>query len=225
MLKYSEVIYKVQSFFMNKKTVAEVINLLQKEYPDAKPQLKFTSNYELLVAVILSAQCTDERVNKVTKVLFNGYNTPEKMVTLSQEELAKIILPCGLFNSKAKHILSASQDIIDKFNGVVPSDFNDLISLAGVGRKTADVMVSVAFNGDAIAVDTHVFRVSNRIGLVSEDTPYKTELALMKKIDKNLWSKSHHYLIFHGRRVCKARNPDCKNCVIKHLCRYKNKND
>ena len=201
MLKYSEVIYKVQSFFMNKKTVAEVINLLQKEYPDAKPQLKFTSNYELLVAVILSAQCTDERVNKVTKVLFNGYNTPEKMVTLSHDELAKIILPCGLFNSKAKHILSASQDIIDKFNGVVPSDFNDLISLAGVGRKTADVMVSVAFNGDAIAVDTHVFRVSNRIGLVNEDTPYKTELALMKKIDKSLWSKSHHYLIFHGRRV------------------------
>jgi endonuclease-3 len=210
---------------MNKKTAGEIINLLSKEYPDAKPQLKYTSNYELLVAVILSAQCTDERVNKVTEILFKDYNTPEKMVTLTFEELAKIILPCGLYNAKAKNILSASNSIIEKFNGEVPSNFNDLISLAGVGRKTADVMVSVAFNGDAIAVDTHVFRVSNRIGLVKEDTPYKTELALMKVIDKSLWSKSHHYLIFHGRRVCKARNPDCQNCVIKNLCRYKNKND
>lgn len=210
---------------MNKKTAGEIINLLSKEYPDAKPQLKYTSNYELLVAVILSAQCTDERVNKVTEVLFKDYNTPEKMVTLTFEELAKIILPCGLYNAKAKNILSASNSIVKNFNGEVPSNFNDLISLAGVGRKTADVMVSVAFNGDAIAVDTHVFRVSNRIGLVKEDTPYKTELALMKVIDKSLWSKSHHYLIFHGRRVCKARKPDCKNCVIKNLCRYKNKND
>ena len=210
---------------MNKKTAGEIINLLSKEYPDAKPQLKYTSNYELLVAVILSAQCTDERVNKVTEILFKDYNTPEKMVTLTFEELSKIILPCGLYNAKAKNILSASNSIIEKFNGEVPSNFNDLISLAGVGRKTADVMVSVAFNGDAIAVDTHVFRVSNRIGLVKEDTPYKTELALMKVIDKSLWSKSHHYLIFHGRRVCKARNPDCQNCVIKNLCRYKNKND
>ncbi len=210
---------------MNKKTAGEIISLLSKEYPDAKPQLKYNSNYELLVAVILSAQCTDERVNKVTEVLFKDYNTPEKMVTLTCEELSKIILPCGLYNAKAKNILSASNSIIEKFNGEVPSNFNDLISLAGVGRKTADVMVSVAFNGDAIAVDTHVFRVSNRIGLVKEDTPYKTELALMKVIDKSLWSKSHHYLIFHGRRVCKARNPDCQNCVIKNLCRYKNKND
>lgn len=210
---------------MNKKVVAEVIDILSKEYPDAKPQLKFNSSYELLVAVILSAQCTDERVNKVTEILFKEYNTPEKMITLTQEELAKIILPCGLFNSKAKHILSASRAIIEKHNGLVPSSFDDLISLSGVGRKTADVMVSVAFNGDAIAVDTHVFRVSNRIGLVKEDTPYKTELALMKVIDKSLWSKSHHYLIFHGRRVCKARKPDCASCAIKNLCRYKNKND
>ena len=210
---------------MNKKTAGEIINLLSKEYPDAKPQLKYTSNYELLVAVILSAQCTDERVNKVTEVLFKDYNTPEKMVTLTFDKLAKIILPCGLYNANAKNILSASNSIVKNFNGEVPSNFNDLISLAGVGRKTADVMVSVAFNGDAIAVDTHVFRVSNRIGLVKEDTPYKTELALMKVIDKSLWSKSHHYLIFHGRRVCKARKPDCKNCVIKNLCRYKNKND
>lgn len=208
---------------MNKKIVSEVISLLASEYPDAKPELKYTSEYELLVAVILSAQCTDERVNKVTEVLFKEYNTPEKMITLTVEELAKIILPCGLFNSKAKHIIEASKNIVQNYNGKVPSTFEELIKLPGVGRKTADVLVSVAFNGDAIAVDTHVFRVSNRIGIVKEDTPYKTELALMKVIDKSLWSKSHHYLIFHGRRVCKARKPDCENCVVKKLCRYKNK--
>ncbi len=210
---------------MDKNQVREVITLLSKEYPDAKPQLNYKSEYELLVAVILSAQCTDERVNKVTEILFKEYNTPEKMITLTVEKLSKIIRPCGLFNSKAKHILSASKSIIENHNGIVPSEFDDLIKLSGVGRKTADVMVAVAFNGDAIAVDTHVLRVSNRIGLVKEDTPYKTELALMKVIDKSLWSKSHHYLIFHGRRVCKARKPNCKNCVIKKLCRYKNKND
>lgn len=208
---------------MNKKIVSEVISLLASEYPDAKPELKYTSEYELLVAVILSAQCTDERVNKVTEVLFKEYNTPEKMITLTVEELAKIILPCGLFNSKAKHIIEASKNIVQNYNGKVPSTFEELIKLPGVGRKTADVLVSVAFNGDAIAVDTHVFRVSNRIGIVKEDTPYKTELALMKVIDKSLWSKSHHYLIFHGRRVCKARKPDCEHCVVKKLCRYKNK--
>ena len=208
---------------MNKKTVGEIVSLLAKEYPDAKPQLHFKNEYELLVAVILSAQCTDERVNKVTGELFKEYNTPEKMITLTVEELSKKILPCGLNNSKAKHIIEASKSIVNNYNGKVPSTFDELIKLPGVGRKTADVLISVAFNGDAIAVDTHVFRVSNRIGIVKEDTPYKTELALMKVIDKSLWSKSHHYLIFHGRRVCKARKPDCENCVIKNLCRYKNK--
>lgn len=211
------------TFFMNKKTVGEVISLLASEYPDAKPELNFNSEYELLVAVILSAQCTDERVNKVTKDLFKEYNTPEKMILLSVSELSKIILPCGLNNSKAKHIIEASKSIVNDYNGKVPNTFEELIKLPGVGRKTADVMVSVAFKGDAIAVDTHVFRVSNRIGLTKADTPYKTELGLMKVIDKNLWSKSHHYLIFHGRRVCKARKPDCENCIIKNLCRYKNK--
>ena len=186
-------------------------------------KLHFKNEYELLVAVILSAQCTDERVNKVTGELFKEYNTPEKMITLTVEELSKKILPCGLNNSKAKHIIEASKSIVNNYNGKVPSTFDELIKLPGVGRKTADVLISVAFNGDAIAVDTHVFRVSNRIGIVKEDTPYKTELALMKVIDKSLWSKSHHYLIFHGRRVCKARKPDCENCVIKNLCRYKNK--
>lgn len=208
---------------MNKLKVSNVIARLAKEYPDAKPQLTYNSNYQLLVAVILSAQCTDKRVNMVTDGLFKDYGTPEKMITLSHEQLAKIILPCGLYNAKAKHILSATKDILEKHGGEVPSDFNDLTSLSGVGRKTADVMISVAFNGDAIAVDTHVFRLANRIGLVKADTPYKTELGLMKKIDKALWSKSHHYLIYHGRRVCTARKPNCKDCVIRDLCEYKDK--
>lgn len=208
---------------MNKLKVSKIIERLATEYPDAKPQLTYNSDYQLLVAVILSAQCTDKRVNIVTETLFKDYGTPEKMITLTHAELAKIILPCGLYNAKAKHILSATKDILEKHGGIVPSDFNHLISLSGVGRKTADVMISVAFNGDAIAVDTHVFRLSNRIGIVKADTPYKTEMALMKKIDKKLWSKSHHYLIYHGRKVCFARKPNCKECVIKDLCEYKDK--
>ena len=208
---------------MNKTKVSNIIARLSTEYPDAKPQLTFNSDYQLLVAVILSAQCTDKRVNIVTEGLFKDYGTPEKMLTLSFDELAEIIKPCGLYNAKAKHILSATKDIVEKHGGKVPSDFDALTSLSGVGRKTADVMISVAFNGDAIAVDTHVFRLANRIGIVKADTPYKTELGLMKKIDKKLWSKSHHYLIFHGRTVCTARKPNCNACVIKDLCEYKDK--
>lgn len=203
---------------MNKKKANEIISRLATVYPNAKPELEFNSNYQLLVAVILSAQCTDARVNLVTKDLFKNYGTPFEMLKLSVEELAKIIMPCGLNNSKAKNIIGATKVIVDKFNGQVPSSFDDLLSLPGVGRKTADVVYSVAFNGDAIAVDTHVFRVSNRIGLVKEKNAYNTEKSLMKIIPRELWSKSHHYLIFHGRRVCKARKPDCENCQIKDLC-------
>ncbi len=208
---------------MNKEKVKRVLEELNNMYPNAKPQLVFGSEYQLLIAVILSAQCTDERVNKTTKFLFENYGTPEKMLKLSTEKLSELIKPCGLNNSKAKHILSATKDIVNLHNGRVPSNFDDLIKLSGVGRKTADVMISVAFNGDAIAVDTHVFRVSNRLGLVKADTPFKTEMQLMKKIDKKLWSKCHHYLIFHGRKVCKARKPDCLNCKLYSYCEYKQK--
>ncbi len=208
---------------MNDIKAKQIIEKLNSVYFGAKPALEFTSNYELLVAVILSAQCTDERVNKVTAVLFKNYNTPEKMLTLTQEKLSKIILPCGLNNSKAKHILDASKSIVDNFGGQVPSTLKDLQSLSGVGRKTANVVYSVAFGGDAIAVDTHVQRVSNRIGLAKSDNPLTTEKQLMKRIEKNMWSKSHHYLIYHGRRVCTARSPKCENCVLLSLCEYKNK--
>ncbi len=208
---------------MNNQKAKLIIEKLESVYFGAKPALKFSSDYELLVAVILSAQCTDERVNKVTAELFKNYNTPQKMLELSVDELAKIILPCGLNNSKAKHILEASRSILDRFDGKVPSLIEDLRTLSGVGRKTANVVYSVAFNGDAIAVDTHVQRVSNRIGLAKSNNPLTTEKQLMKRIDKNMWSKSHHYLIYHGRRVCTARNPKCNSCILNLECEYKNK--
>lgn len=203
---------------MDKTKAKKIIEVLIDTFPDAKPELKFSSEYELLVAVILSAQCTDKRVNMVTSELFKEYNTPQKMINLSQEELAKIIKPCGLFNSKAKHILSASRDIVEKYNGQVPSNFNDLKKLAGVGQKTANVVSSVAFNANAIAVDTHVFRVSNRLGLAKAKTPQKTEEQLKKIIEENMWSKSHHLLIFLGRRICSARNPKCEICPLNKYC-------
>ena len=205
---------------MTKETAKVIAQKLAGVFPD-KPALKFSSAFELLIAVVLSAQCTDERVNKVTEKLFQNYNTPEKMITLTQEQLEGYIFSCGLYHSKAEHILSLCKDLIEKFNGQVPSSLEELRSLAGVGRKTANVVYSVAFNGDAIAVDTHVFRVSNRIGLVKADNPLQTEKGLMKILDKKLWSKMHHYLIYLGRSFCKAGKPDCENCPIKENCKKK----
>lgn len=201
----------------------EILAELKRLYPDARPALKYTSPYELLIAVILSAQCTDERVNKVTAELFKKHNTPQDMLKLTQTELERFIFSCGFYRAKAAHILSASKDICEKFGGEVPSDFDELKSLAGVGQKTANVVWSVAFGGDAIAVDTHVFRVSNRLGLANAPTPEKTEQQLKEVIPKSDWSKAHHWLIYHGRRVCHSRKPDCENCTLKEGCKYFNK--
>lgn len=191
---------------------------LEKLYPDAKPALVYTSAYELLVAVVLSAQCTDERVNQVTAVLFQRHNTPQKMLELTQEELEKYIFSCGFYRMKAEHILSASRDIMEKYGGEVPSTIEELTTLAGVGKKTANVVYSVAFGGNAIAVDTHVFRVSNRLGLAKGNTPEKVEAGLQKAIPESDWSKAHHWLIYHGRRVCHSRKPDCENCTLSKYC-------
>lgn len=196
---------------------------LQKLYPDAKPALHYTTAYELLVAVILSAQCTDERVNIVTAKLFEKYSTPQTMLQLSQKELEKYIFSCGFYRMKAEHILSASKDIIERFHGEVPNTVEDLMSLAGVGKKTANVVYSVAFGGAAIAVDTHVFRVSNRLGLAKGDTPLAVEAGLCKAIPKEDWSKAHHWLIYHGRKVCHSQRPDCVNCTLSALCDYAKK--
>ena len=205
---------------MNKQNKEKALAELARLYPDAKPALVYTTPYELLVAVILSAQCTDERVNKVTAVLFEKYSTPQAMVTLSQKELEKYIFSCGFYRMKSEHILSASRDILEKFNGEVPGTIKELMSLAGVGKKTANVVYSVAFGGDAIAVYTHVFRVSNRLGLAKGKTPLEVEAGLNKAIPKSDWSKAHHWLIYHGRRVCHSQKPDCAGCTLQDVCDY-----
>lgn len=194
---------------------------LKRLYPDARPALHYGSPYELLVAVILSAQCTDERVNKVTEKLFEEHSTPETMVSLTQEELEKYIFSCGLYKTKAEHILSASRDIIERFGGRVPETVGELMSLAGVGRKTANVVYSVAFGGDAIAVDTHVFRVSNRLGLARGETPEAVEKGLHQAVPKADWSRAHHWLIYHGRRVCHSQKPDCDGCTLAGYCDFR----
>lgn len=202
---------------MNKDTAKKIVSELSCVFED-KPALKFGTPYQLLVAVILSAQCTDERVNKVTDELFKEYGTPEKMLTLTADTLGGKIYSCGFYREKAKHILSATNDIVEKFGGNVPCEIDELQTLAGVGRKTANVVYSVAFGGDAIAVDTHVFRVSNRIGLARANDVLATEKQLMEIIDKKDWSRSHHYLIYLGRSFCKAKKPDCDGCPISGLC-------
>ena len=168
-------------------TKEEILKELARLYPDAGPALQFTTPYELLIAVMLSAQCTDERVNKVTKVLFREHDTPEKMLTLSQEELETYIFSCGFYHNKAAHILSASRDILERFGGEVPSTREELETLAGVGRKTANVVYAFAFGGNAIAVDTHVFRVANRLGLAPGKTPFEVEKGLMALIPEQDW--------------------------------------
>ena len=199
---------------------AQALAILASLYPDAKPALHYTTPYELLVAVVLSAQCTDERVNIVTAKLFEKYSTPQAMVTLSQKELEAYIFSCGFYRMKAEHILSASRDILEKFGGEVPGTVEELMSLAGVGKKTANVIYSVAFGGAAIAVDTHVFRVSNRLGLAKGKDPLEVEKGLCKAIPKADWSKAHHWLIYHGRRVCHSQKPNCEACTLRELCDY-----
>ncbi len=201
----------------------EILQELQKLYPDAKPALHFSSPYELLVAVILSAQCTDERVNQVTAVLYKEHNTPQTMLALTQEELEKYIFSCGFYRNKAAHILSASRDIMEKFGGEVPSALEELQTLAGVGRKTANVVYAFAFGGNAIAVDTHVFRVSNRLGIARGNTPEQVERGLMAAIPEENWSDAHHWILFHGRYVCRSRKPECARCTLEPYCEYEKK--
>ena len=196
----------------------EILKILEETYRGAIPELKFNSNFELLVAVILSAQCTDKRVNEVTKNLFPIANTPEKILSLGQADLEKIIKPCGFYHAKAKHIIGSAKMLLENFGGEVPADFDELIKLPGVGRKTANVVTSVAFKNPAIAVDTHVFRLANRLKLAEGKTPLEVELGLQKIIPREKWSDAHHWLIWHGREICTARNPKCSECPLKKVC-------
>lgn len=205
---------------MKKGDINKILSILEETYPNAKCALNYNSPYELMVSTILSAQCTDIRVNKVTEELFKEYNTPEKIGELTEEELGEKIRSCGFYNNKSKNIIGASKLLIEKYGGKVPNKMEELITLPGVGRKTANVVLSNAFDVPAIAVDTHVFRVSNRIGLAKSKNVEGTELQLMKNIPKKQWTKAHHLLIFHGRNICVARKPKCDICPIKHYCDF-----
>jgi len=205
---------------MKKETIIKILDTLDQAYPDAECELDFTNTFELIVAVCLSAQTTDKSVNKVTPALFAKYPNAHEMSMASEEEIAEIIHTIGLYKNKSKNVLRLAKDLVEKYDGEVPNDFDKLVELPGVGRKTANVVLSVGFGEQRIAVDTHVFRVANRIGLVKENDVLKTELALMKAIPKERWTKTHHDLIFHGRRCCDARKPNCDACPILEYCRY-----
>ncbi|MCD6034623.1 MAG: nth [Rickettsiales bacterium] len=196
---------------------------LSAENPTPKTELEYTNHYTLLVAVVLSAQSTDAGVNKATRALFKAVHTPEEMVTLGELGLKQYIKTIGLFNSKAKNIIGLSEQLIAKHNSIVPEDFEALVALPGVGRKTANVIMNCAFGHPTMAVDTHVFRVSNRIGLVSTKTPEKTEHPLIAVIPDRWREHAHHWLILHGRYVCKARKPECFRCIIRDICLYPEK--
>lgn len=200
----------------------EALRLLREEfrYTEDRGGLNFKTPYEALVAVMLSAQCTDERVNQVTEELFKDYNTPEKMIELSEEELKKYIKSCGLTNAKAKNILAASRKIIDEFDSEVPRTKEEIMSLPGVGSKTANVVLSNVYGVPGLGVDTHVNRVSKRIGLASGNTPLKVEKELCELIPEEYWTKAHHWLLWQGRKYCKSRKPDCHNCPVKGQCKY-----
>lgn len=196
----------------------KALETLRQTYPDAKPELEFGSPFELLVATMLSAQSTDKQVNKATRVLFPIHNTPGAFAALSYEELEPYIKGCGLYQTKGKNILAASRIIMERHGGEVPKDRDALMKLPGVGRKTANVVVSNAFGVAAIAVDTHVFRVANRIGFANAKDVLNTEKQLMQAVPEELWSIAHHWLIFHGRRTCAARNPKCDVCAVRECC-------
>jgi len=198
---------------------AKILDALEEHYPDAKCALIHSNPFELLVATILSAQCTDERVNLVTARLFQKYKTPQDFARLTPKELEEEIKELGLFRNKAKNIVAMSQKLLLEYGGDVPKDRESLESLPGVGRKTANVVLSNAFDIPAIAVDTHVFRVANRLGLVSRaPNPLAVERQLMKNIPKDRWSQAHHWLIHHGRQVCEARKPKCDVCPLLPYC-------
>jgi endonuclease-3 len=196
----------------------EMLSILEERYQGTATALDYSSPFELLIAVVLSAQCTDVRVNIITKRLFPDYNTPTKIKEMGLEKLEAYIRDCGLYHSKARNIMATCDILCREYDEKVPETFEELITLPGVGRKTANVVLSQLFNIPAIAVDTHVFRVSNRLGLAKGDTPLAVEEGLMKAIPRNKWSDAHHWLIWHGRKICKARKPECNTCPLAALC-------
>ena len=204
---------------LDKKETAALVSALLKEYPDAKCALDHKDNFQLLVAVVLSAQTTDVSVNKVTPALFAKAPDAFSMAKLSEEEISSLIHSIGMYRTKAANVKKLSQTLADKYQGEIPGDFDKLTELAGVGRKTANVVLAECFGQQRIAVDTHVFRLANRTGLVCEDDVLKTENALMKVLPEEHWTELHHALIWHGRRVCSARKPSCEGCCLDGICK------
>ena len=209
---------------MQKQKVAQIFSLLAAENPEPKTELYYTNEFTLLVAIVLSAQATDVGVNKATPALFAAADTPKKMLALGEARLKNYIKTIGLFNSKAKNVLLLSQQLLDQHGGKVPHSPEVLQALAGVGRKTAHVWLNCALGKPVIAVDTHVFRVANRVGLCKTKTADATQDALMKIVPDAFKLHAHHWLILHGRYVCKARKPECGRCIIRSLCEFKEKN-
>ena len=208
---------------MKKNEAINILDILKKTYPDAKCSLDFSSPFELLVAVILSAQCTDERVNKTTPSIFAKYSTPEDFAKIPLETLEELVHPCGFYKNKAKNIKLTAQKIIDNFEGNVPKNMEELLSLSGVGRKTANVVMLEAFNKpQGIAVDTHAKRLSNRIGFSKETTPEKIEQDLLKLFPYNYLKDVNHLLIYHGRAICTSRSPKCNICPVNKYCKFYN---
>ena len=194
------------------------IEYFEKAMPVAETELHYSNPFELLIAVILSAQCTDKRINMITPPLFHDFPTPEALAATTPEVVFEYIRSVSYPNNKAKHLVGMAKMLVSEYNSTVPDTLEKLVKLPGVGRKTANVVLSVGFGQQRIAVDTHVFRVANRIGFVSAGDVLKTELGLMEVIPENRWSRTHHSLIFHGRNCCYARKPDCENCAIGLYC-------
>lgn len=208
---------------MKKNEVIELINILKETYPDATCSLDFTTPFELVIAVMLSAQCTDERVNKVTPTLFAKYNKPSDFVNIDINELENFIHSCGFYRNKAKNIKLCASEIVNKYNGIVPQTMEELQSLPGIGRKSANVISLEVFGiANGIAVDTHAKRISNRIGLSNEKSPDKIEKDLLKIIPQEYLKDVNHLFVWHGRNICTARNPKCNKCPIKQFCKLLN---
>lgn len=196
-----------------------ILERLAEHYKDARPELNFNNPYELLVATILSAQCTDVRVNKVTPELFSTYPTPQDMQSADSSTLENIIRPCGCYKVKSKNLIGSAKRIVENYGGKVPQSMDELTTLPGVGRKTANVVLSNAFGLPGLAVDTHVHRVSNRTGLTISKNPEETERQLCSLIPKELWGSAHHWILFHGRYICKAVRPNCSQCFLSDICK------
>ena len=210
---------------LNKNKALKLIELLNKSIKNPKTSLKYRNQFTLLTSVVLSAQCTDVNVNNVTKSIYKKYYTPKHFVDLGINKIRNLIKGIGLFNNKSKNLYYLSKILLEKYQSKVPSKFEELMLLPGVGRKTANVVLNAAFNKPTIAVDTHVFRVGNRTGLTNGKNPEQVENQLLKILSKKHIKKAHHLILLHGRYTCKSRNPLCKKCIINNICLYKGKNE